>query len=354
MAGLEEFVRSNDPLSNARRWVLSNVTMFDSDQSSKLAALVNSKCFEIVVAIMILLSTVFAILEVNWQMAHTSYDTPLVFQTFDQVFIWAFAVEVVLKVIVLRREFFLGEDLSWNIFDLALAMVGLVDLILTKVFSSGIGNATFMRFARMLKLCKKVSRLVRLMHSFSDLRIILKCISGVMQPLFWSMIMLLGFILMFAIALVQQMTGYLIDHAHQLSEQEIKDIKDNFGSVQQCIFVLFSGTTGGHDWGETYSIVETAGPITSGCYTLYIGVVGLAITNVITSIFVDKAIRIASPGLHEQMMLKRREDLDLISDLRNLFSMIDVDTSLTISRSELLASLSTSKSLHTSNCKAWT
>jgi len=157
------------------------------------------------------------------------------------------------------------------------------------------------------------------------------------------MIMLLGFILMFAIALVQQMTGYLIDHAHQLSEQEIKDIKDNFGSVQQCIFVLFSGTTGGHDWGETYSIVQTAGSFASGCFILYIGVVGLAITNVITSIFVDKAIRIASPGLHEQMMLKRREDLDLISDLRNLFSMIDVDTSLTISRSELLASLSNIK-----------
>jgi len=185
--------------------------------------------------------------------------------------------------------------------------------------------------------------LVRLLQSFTDLRVLLKCISAIVQPLFWSMVMMLGFLLMFAIALVQQMTGYLIDHAHQLSEQEIKDIKDNFGSVQQCIFVLFSGTTGGHDWGETYSIVETAGPITSGCYTLYIGVVGLAITNVITSIFVDKAIRIASPGLHEQMMLKRREDLDLISDLRNLFSMIDVDTSLTISRSELLASLSNIK-----------
>jgi len=156
-------------------------------------------------------------------------------------------------------------------------------------------------------------------------------------------ILLLGFMLMFSITLVQQMTAYVIDNGHQLSEKDIIAINEKYGSVQKGIFDLMSCTTGGHDWGETWQIIKKAGPFACGCFLAYIGIVGLAVTNVITSIFVDKAMRSAVPDLHKQIIERRREDLTLVSELQDLFQQMDSDSSNTISKAELMDSLSNIK-----------
>jgi len=211
IAGLEEFVLEHDRLARIKQWMWSRLTTLEADHSSKLAAFVHSKLFEASIAIIILLSTAFAVLETNFQSERKSYDTTPSMQIAEQFFTWAFFVEVVLKVLVFRRDFFLGEELAWNIFDLVLVILGLVDFIMARSSSSGIGNTSFMRLARLLKVVKKITRLVRLLHAFADLRLILECISGVAQPLVWSVILLLGFMLIFSIALVHQMTAYVIE-----------------------------------------------------------------------------------------------------------------------------------------------
>jgi len=340
IAGLEEFVLEHDRLARIKQWMWSRLTTLEADHSSKLAAFVHSKFFEASIAIIILLSTASAVLEANFQSEHKSYDTTPSMQIAEQFFTWAFFVEVVLKVLVFRRDFFLGEELAWNIFDLVLVILGLVDFIMARSSSSGIGNTSFMRLARLLKVVKKITRLVRLLHAFADLRLILECISGVAQPLVWSVILLLGFMLIFSIALVHQMTAYVIENENQLSDEDMEAINAKFGSVQQGVFELLSCTTGGHDWGVAYEIVQKAGPLACASFLAYIGLVGLAVTNVITSIFVDKALRAAVPEVHKQIIEKRRDDFNLMCELQDLFCEIDLDTSHTISKAELMTSLS--------------
>jgi len=65
----------------------------------------------------------------------------------------------------------------------------------------------------------------------------------------------------------------------------------------------------------------------------------LSITNIITSIFIDQAMKMAQPDVNDRALEQRKADINTMHELSEIFKAIDVDHSQTISLDELRACL---------------
>jgi len=105
------------------------------------------------------------------------------------------------------------------------------------------------------------------------------------------------------------------------------------------MITLFKSITGGADWGEFYNLATKTGPLGASVFLLYILVAWLSITNIITSIFIDQAMKLAKPDVDDRALEKRKADICMMHELSKIFRDIDIDHSQTISLDELRACL---------------
>jgi len=84
-----------------------------------------------------------------------------------------------------------------------------------------------------------------------------------------------------------------------------------------------------------YDLANKTGSFGALVFLLYILVAWLSITNIITSIFIDRAVKLAQPDTDDLALEKRRADMHAIHELSEIFKDIDVDHSNTISLEEL-------------------
>jgi len=226
--------------------------------------------------------------------------------------------------------------MKFNVFDLLLVMIGAADAIafMTKRELS-IVNPGFLRFFRIFRVAKKLFRVIRLLQFFSELRIMARCVLGSGLALFWSFMLLCGFTLVFSILVVQQFTLFLSDNYTDLDSSYMSKVQTHFGSVRQTVLSLFMGISGGADWGDLYDIVVLTGWLNSSLFLVYILMVWMSITNIIISIFVDRAMKLAQPDMDALLLAKRKSDLLHVQDLKSVFAAMDENHSGTLSAEEL-------------------
>jgi len=190
---------------------------------------------------------------------------------------------------------------------------------------AGFINTSFLRIIRILKLVK-ILRFFRVLQFVSELRLMLQCVMGSISSLLWSFILLALFTVVFAILFVQQMSLYLIEHGSTMT-QEGDLIRQDFGSVEHTVLSLFQGISGGQDWGVYYQTLKKAGALTSTIFIIYMLFIWLSVTNIITSLFVEKAMKLARPDMEELLLEKRKDDLKSACELRDLFTSMDENDS---------------------------
>jgi len=166
-----------------------------------------------------------------------------------------------------------------------------------------------------------------------------KCILGSFVSLFLSTIFLVGFTMIFAIMFVQQFANLMVDDNSGLSADQASEIQAKFGSVQQGTLTLFMCISGGADWGDCYEKISLIGFLSSFLFLVYIVVVWLSLTNIISSLFLEKALSLALPDATERMVQHGREELSRAKALQNVFDMIDVDTCGFLQPDQLKASI---------------
>jgi len=161
---------------------------------------------------------------------------------------------------------------------------------------------------------------------------------GSFMSLLWSFVLLAGISILFAIVAVQQLTSAL--NEGQLPKDQVEIIYERFGSVQEASLTLFKSISGGEDWGPIYDLISKAGITSSVCFMAYVLLIWMSITNIITSVFVDKALKHARPDADEELMEKHKEDLEKVKQLQTIFQSIDADASGTLTLAELQNSFS--------------
>jgi len=221
----------------------------------------------------------------------------------------------------------------WNLSDFILVFLGVVETVVPS--NRQRGSPAYIRLVRILRVLKKASRLMRILHFFSELRLMVQCILGSMFTLMWAMLALFLVMLIYSIVIVQQMTAYVVEHRDTVSDFEFEDISAGFGSVRNGVLSLLMCASGGTDWGPMYDIVRNAGVFASIAFISYILLMWLSLTNIVTSIFVDKALRNALPHVQDQLFRKREDDLTAVSELQEIFDSMDMDGSNSLSLSEV-------------------
>merc|ERR1719359_1947906 len=79
----------------------------------------------------------------------------------------------------------------------------------------------------------------------------------------------------------------------------------DFGSVSSAMRSLFMSATGGDDWSKFHDTIKAMGPVYDYLYLFFMAFTLIAFFNVITGVFAEKAMSLASPTT-EDMARKRK------------------------------------------------
>ena len=107
-----------------------------------------------------------------------------------------------------------------------------------------------------------------------------------------------------------------------------------FGSVWQTTLSLYMTMASGDDWSKFYNALADLGGIYHYIFLLYTFVFGLSIFNVLTGVFVDRAVAAAIPDREQQILEERRRLWQQKNKLREIFDCMDSDADGRISEQE--------------------
>lgn len=233
-----------------------------------------------------------------------------------------FTVEVVLRILVDGKRFLIGRQRGWNLFDLSIVLIALVE-----EFLASIENAIVIRVLRILRLVKVV-RVLRTLRVFSDLRAMIQGICGSLISVIWALGLLLIIFFVFGIFLTQMVTHRLHnDDLPPLDSEVTETLEKSFCSLGVTMYSLYKSITGGDDWSHFSDPLFEVDKFVGCLFCFYIAFTVFAVLNVVTGVFVENAIKInakdADMIIMEQMYERRKH----IEDVKKVFEKADSDGS---------------------------
>ncbi|CAE7870325.1 dnaJ, partial [Symbiodinium necroappetens] len=102
---------------------------------------------------------------------------------------------------------------------------------------------------------------------------------------------------------------------------------------------LYMAVTGGNDWSVYYEATLAMGSFYPVVFLSYTFFFIFALFNILTGVFVERAVAAALPDREELIAQERKKILKQVEDLRALFKALDSDRSGKISKAEFLADM---------------
>jgi len=292
-----------------------------------LARVVRSNLFGAVCGAVIFVNAIFICFATDYEMMNLS---PVVSPE-DQVSmaeLWLasfYVVELALKLVVHGFYFFWNSEMAWNWFDFILVLFSIIENILVfDLFGTSAesgGSGVNLGFLRLLRLCKivKILRVFRTLRFFSELRLMLDCVVGSLMNVFWCLIMLIFVMYVFALLLQQGVVQYLQERTADGNDGSQIGLQTYFSSVGVTVVTLFQSCTSGVDWSEPYKALQPTGWVLPISFLLYIAFVFISVWNIVTSSFVEKALKLAQPDVDMLILEQQLQDFEDCRMLAKLF-----------------------------------
>jgi hypothetical protein len=252
------------------------------------ASFVMSNAFGLLVGIVICLNAVFLLLQTDYSARNPGEETPRFYIIAETSFFIIFAVELALRIWVYRRDFLIGDEWRWNIFDAIILITAAYEetVKLIQNDSTITKQATFLRAVRIVKLVR-LMRIFRVVKVFRDLRIMMSSIVATMLTLFWSIVCLVMIMVTFATYFLTVVSDYQADNGPDPALNKF------FGSMDKIILCLFQVTSGGFDWGEMADLLKPLSPMSVTVLCIYVSMMQYAILNILTGICCHTASKTA-------------------------------------------------------------
>mmetsp|Transcript_9666 Transcript_9666/g.21562 ORF Transcript_9666/g.21562 Transcript_9666/m.21562 type:complete len:691 (-) Transcript_9666:128-2200(-) len=313
--------------------ILLAMTIKEPPRSGKLASFVQSTTFETLCAQVICVHALFTAYSADYSIEYLNQEVKVWMLVMEAFFAAFYILELTLKMLVHRLYFFCNEDMSWNIFDFLLVVFGLIDQYTMLVLANegGRNSLTFMRSIRLVRLVK-ILRVLRVMRFFRELRLMIYSIMYSLSSFFWCFVMIFFVLYVFALVIIQGVAGSL----EQMSpdNHEFSALMSNFGSMTQTMLSLYMATTGGVDWREYHNDLLPVGDGYSVLFLAYTAFFNFAVYNVLTGIFVERAMSVAEPGRDGMILELRRKERAELEQVRRLCHAMDFDNSGSITWAE--------------------
>jgi len=306
-------------------------------RSGSVSRIIGLKSFEATCGSVICLDCALTVYSMNYQMEHSDLPDNMIVTMLEKLCLLCYVVELLLKLCVHRLYFFVCGDPIWNWFDFGLVVSSVLDLIISTFLDAAMGDVSFMRAMRFLKLAR-ILRGLRLMRFFAELRIMLNSLIGSVGSLFWSIVMLAMIIYLFSLLFVQGSVAHCSDV--KSSVVVCDELRLYFGSVQLSMLSLFKASLGGDDWGVFYDAASKIGSFEAMVFLVFISFINIALMNVLTGIFVENAMQFAQPDRENLALEKRKQQVQDSAELRRIFQELKASSGQsgddTISKTDFL------------------
>lgn len=226
-------------------------------------------------------------------------------------FVTCFVSELLLRFGTLGvAKFFYGHDVAWNMLDLSVVIVALIECSLQETW-----NGPVLRLLRLTRL----SRLLRVLRfrCFLDLTLMLKGLLGGFRTLGWAMVLLLS-----AIYIISLFVSSTFGKSEVIAELFPADAEFFFGSVPRCMFTAFRCFTG--DCSDTAGISmvpvlsETFGYRFTLPYTMCSMLITFGIFNLIIAIYIEATLTAAKQHEATDRSTKKKESLQVAHTTKRL------------------------------------
>ncbi|CAE7608675.1 unnamed protein product [Symbiodinium natans] len=251
---------------------------------------------------------------------------------FDIAFTAWFGLELLIKMIADRMQFFVGEERAWNWFDMALVVESFIGL-----FSTG-SKLSFLRIFRVFRLVRVV-KVVRSVKALARLRTMIFAILSSFVDLLWAFLVIVLIVFVFAIvfdnAVADYFDGLTVDWnaTDTTLIEEVEALNQLFGNLPETMISLWSAVSGGNDWMNYGDLVRKAGGwFYFGLFNFYIAFCVVGMFNVVTGVFVDSAVCVRTG---DEVVQGYLDDLrQTTEEIKGFFKDADADGSGTLNWDE--------------------
>jgi len=283
-------------------------------------------------ALLIFLNSIFIGVQTDYLARNELQDVPTECQVIEIVFLVAFVVELGIRFLAFRLDFFRLEDASrrpnqhfyWNILDCLVIGLQVIQVVTTPFSNSSVEDAmskvSLLRLVRLVRLFRVV-RLVKVLRFVADLRMIVYGIWRSLTLFFWAIVALTIMNFMCSVyftdlVLTNKLSGTI----------SAPDINKHFGSLGDTMVTLFMAVTGGRNWGDLTDILSDKMDFwVMGPFLLYMAFTLYAVLNVITGVFLETAMDSA----------REEKEFYVICNARLVFQAADIDGTGTITWPDL-------------------
>jgi len=228
-----------------------------------------------------------------------------------------FILELLVRVGAHQGQFCAGQDWKWNLFDAIMVCASLLELGLLVSF-----NLSYIRLLRVLR----VARSLRMIHlikfpGLRNLRLMLMAIIGSAVPLLWAGLVLVILMFFFGVIFLNGVADYTAEAS--LVDPNVDVIRTFFPTLLMTLLTLFMCITGGVNWWEVQRLLLDISVAYALLFILFVLVTVLAAMNVITGIFVNDAVEMASLDSDNKVQQEMDQNRHYLQKLLELFQKID-------------------------------
>lgn len=324
---------------------------------------VKSEHFECGVGLIVLANAFCLGLETNadcmYNMHPPDFETSI-YKVAEFVFMLLFLFEWMTRLCIFGRSWLEHEKWYIILFDTSMVAFQVFEQAVT-LLSLKATNLKELRILRILRLMR-ILRVIRLLHLFADLALLVDSILAGVSTLCWSLALL--FMGLYACSV------FFARMALQATEGTYSPrLTYFFGNVPRTFLTVLESIIGGLSWDEPCMVLINEVNLGTGVvFCIYITIALFVLLNVVTGVFIDKAMKTADKEaeemavsaiseafayeidqghvitwarfeqkLHEPEMVRYLEEINIKpDDAEELFTLIDADGSGTISASELV------------------
>jgi hypothetical protein len=286
-------------------------------RTGRMSKIVKGGIFESIVLVVILLNGAFIFYSTNYAAENLGEESNTSFMTAVEVFfLIVYTIELTMKLCVHGLYFFVNTDATWNCFDCMLIVFSLADLLATAMVKSNENgvNLTLLRSFRLLRI-SRVVRLFRALRLIRELRLMLDCLMGCVSSLLWSLMMMASINSIFGLLFVQAVTLYLTEHGHRVEPAERDLLLAYFANCQTAMITLYQATSGGLDWALPYEALDVIGTGYGMLFIFYITFNTIAVWNIMTSLFIDRAMKLANQDSDAETWNKKKQENASVKEL---------------------------------------
>eukprot|EP00434_Breviolum_minutum_P003677 symbB.v1.2.003234.t1/scaffold179.1/size284905/1 len=270
---------------------------------------------------------------------HNYSEAMPTFRVVDEMFVWIFLAELLLRMFVEGRHFV--KDVA-NWLDAVLVAGGLFDVILS--MAGGGNDGVTLRFVSAMKAFRAI-RMVRSFRFSPGLRMLVKACQCCLPSLMWSMLLLAVFMCMGALImgnLLQDfikdesqpfedvfMAGLLTERIHVVYDGRDLEKKGDrqwvwarYGTTYRAMYTLYEITFAGNWPTNARPVLDKVSQMFVIFYLLYVTIIVFAVIRVISAIFLKDTLDEANNDAQQMVLERMRKKAEYVERLETTFHSI--------------------------------